>query len=395
MKKFSQLVEASKNTVVLAWGRLNPVTNGHEKLIMKVVDIARKNNADHFIYASKTQDKKKNPLSIQQKLKYLKASFPSINILGADNNVRTVIEAAKFLDGKYENLIYVAGADRIQEFKILLDKYNGKEYNFNSIKIISAGDRDPDADDVTGMSASKMRQMAIDNNFDQFKTGVPSKMSEPMARQMFNDVRSGMNIKEGYAEDRRKKYLSGEIFRVGDIVEYEDREYPISYRGSNYVLIEDGESSKRVWLTDIIETDMVDLDIVHRANDKLAIARIIGESFSCSTDKTDPVAIINSCLRKAKDMELTTEQLESLDNMLVIADECGINFDKVLAGMVEDKEEDEEDMSDEEKAGEPEPMMANGEEDDPDDDEAKEYLRRRKIAYKVHEANKAAKQGQK
>jgi len=367
MKKFSQLVEASKNTVVLSFGRFSPPTSGHEKLINKVIDTARKNNADHYIYASKTQDKKKNPLNIQQKLKYLKGSFPQVNIVGADNTVRTPIEAVKFLDSKYENIIFIAGSDRVSDFQKLFDTYNGKEYNYKSIKVVSAGERDPDADDVSGMSASKMRQMAIENNFDQFKTGVPTKMSPALAKQMFNDVRSGLNIKEGYTEDRREKYINEEIFRVGDIVEYEGNEYPISYRGSNYVLIETDDSSKRVWLTDILETDKVDLEMVHKSEDKLKIARIIGESFSCSIEKNDPVAIINSCLRKAKDMRLTEEQLDSLDNMLVIADECGINFDKELAGMVED-------------CGIDSKTLMTGEKDDEND-----HLRRRKINYKIHE----------
>lgn len=373
----SQLEEAKSNTVVLAFGRMNPPQIGHELLINKVLDIARKNNADHYVYASKTQDKKKNPLSIQQKLKYLKHSFPKVNIVGADNKVRTFIEAVKFLDPKYDNLIMIGGSDRVQEFQKLLDTYNGKEYNYKSIKVVSAGERDPDADDVSGMSASKMRQAAADNDFDLFKTGVPSTMSQSFAKQMFDDVRFGMNIKEGYEELMREQYLAGDIFNVGDIVEHNDQYYPVTFRGPNYVLInvtENEEYAKRVWLTDIYPTDYTDMNTIQMAESKLQIARIIRESFGSSFDNNDPVVIINRCLSLAKEMELTDAQLESLDNMLIIADEAGIPFDKKLAGMIGEKCEEEEEDDEE--------LMSKG--SDPDED-GDDYERLRKIKYKIQE----------
>jgi nicotinic acid mononucleotide adenylyltransferase len=135
-------------TIVMGFGRMNPVSSGHALLANAILKLAQQNRADHVIFLSRTQDAKKNPLSVDQKVKYARAAFPGANIVGANDRIRTFIEAAKSLSGRYANLIMVAGSDRVTEYQTLLEKYNGKDFTFKSIKVVSAGERDPDADNA-------------------------------------------------------------------------------------------------------------------------------------------------------------------------------------------------------------------------------------------------------
>lgn len=189
--------EAAKGSVVVSFGRFNPITVGHEKLANKVISEAVRRKADGAIYMSHSQDAKKNPLSYDQKIALGRKAFGGVV---KNSRARTLIEVAKELSGKYSNLIVVVGQDRVQEFETLMNKYNGKEYNFDSIEIVSAGERDPDADDVTGMSASKMRSLAAEGNFDSFKKGLPRKL-QGSAKKVYDMVRDGMNITESLDEE--------------------------------------------------------------------------------------------------------------------------------------------------------------------------------------------------
>ena len=162
------------NTLVFAFGRFNPPTVGHGKLMSKVITEARKNNANHIVYASASTDKRSNPLDVKTKVKFMKKMFPANKIEAAGGTQRTFIEVLKFYDKIYGNIIMIAGSDRVGEFQKLTDKYNGKEYNFKSIKVVSSGERDPDAEGITGMSASKMREMAKNGDYRSFKSGVPN-----------------------------------------------------------------------------------------------------------------------------------------------------------------------------------------------------------------------------
>jgi nicotinic acid mononucleotide adenylyltransferase len=183
-------------TLVFAFGRMNPPTNGHGKLITKVKRMAQQNRADHLVIASHSFDKNKNPLEPKKKLKHLKAMFPNTNFKLSDTVNPTFISQLKLLTGKYDNVIMIAGSDRVQAFQTLLDQYNGKDFTFKSIKVVSAGERDPDAEGVTGISASKMRLYAKNNDFTSFKRGIP--VGYRGAKQLFNDVREGMQLKESY-----------------------------------------------------------------------------------------------------------------------------------------------------------------------------------------------------
>ena len=178
--------------VVFAFGRFQPPTVGHELLINTIKQTAEKNNCPYVIYVSRTQDHKANPLDIGTKMHYLKTMFPGTNFVAADSVVRTPIEAAKHLNQSATDLIMVAGSDRVASFQQLLDQYNGKEYNYQSIQVISAGSRDPDADTIEGMSGTKMREAALANNFETFQQGLPSTISGEDAEQLMLDVAAGL-----------------------------------------------------------------------------------------------------------------------------------------------------------------------------------------------------------
>ena len=185
--KIRSLFEASK-TAVLAFGRMNPPTIGHKKLADKVASIP----GDPYIFVTQSQKPKTDPLAFADKLKFAQASFPNVKVGSSD--VKTIIQALQKIEAMgYDSIVYVAGSDRIQDFTTLINKYNGKEYNFKDIQVVSAGERDPDAEGAEGMSASKMRAAAATDDFDSFKQGVAN---PKIAQQMYDAVRKGMGVTE-------------------------------------------------------------------------------------------------------------------------------------------------------------------------------------------------------
>ena len=201
--------EALSKTAVMTWGRMNPVTIGHEKLISAVIKTAVQKKGIPLIYLSHSVDKKKNPLPYDQKILFAKAAFgPKIIV---KSTARTIIDVAKELSRKFDDLVMVVGSDRVKEFDTMLNKYNGKDYSFNSIEVISAGDRDPDSDGVTGMSASKMRVAAEKGDLASFKKGLPRKL-QSKAKSVYGAVRAGMGIDEGY-EEIEQDYLEEALTR--------------------------------------------------------------------------------------------------------------------------------------------------------------------------------------
>ena len=183
-----ELFEAPKKVAVAAFGRMNPPTIGHEKLVKAVM----KQQGDHYIFLSQTQKPKDNPLPFDIKLDFAKKFFPGVNV--GHPTVRTPIQMLQMLEKLgYTDVIYVAGSDRVASFDKLFNDYNGKEYNFDSITVVNAGERDPDADGAEGMSASKMRQAAAEGNLEAFSQGVPK---PDLAQKMYDAVRKGMGIKD-------------------------------------------------------------------------------------------------------------------------------------------------------------------------------------------------------
>ena len=271
MIKFRDLMEQS-DTIVFTFGRFNPPTTGHEKLIEKVASVAGRNQ--FRIYPSKSVGKK-DPLPHDLKIRYMKKMFPKYkkNIMSPPSNIVIDIVVGLYNEG-YRNLIMVAGSDRVKEFESLITKYNGVEgkrhgfYNFDTIKVVSAGERDPDAEGVEGMSASKMRAAATANNYDEFKLGLPKGFTE--GEKLFKDVKKHMGISETVmSEDDviRDLYIEGHIYKVGDVIRLEETsEYgEIVRRGTNYVsfISEDDGLVKKAWIHDILEVKQ-DKDVKDR-----------------------------------------------------------------------------------------------------------------------------------
>lgn len=200
--------------IVSSFGRMNPPTTGHQKLIDAVMSHANSQGADHDIRLSHTQDKKKNPLDQQQKLYHARKMFPNVNFSGSSKQSPSFMSHLKELHGKgYTHVTMVAGSDRVPEYQKLVDKYNkpeehGGEFHFKSIKVVSAGHRDPDAEGTEGMSASKMRQHAQDDNYHSFKSGLPSHVTHEHARQLYDHVRQGMGLHEQVGVLRFKNWLT-------------------------------------------------------------------------------------------------------------------------------------------------------------------------------------------
>jgi nicotinic acid mononucleotide adenylyltransferase len=202
----SPVSEQAGNAVVLTFGRFNPPTSGHQKLVEAVKKIASSKRAKPLVYLSHTQDSKKNPLSYKDKMKYAREAFGDLMHV---SKAKTIIEALKELENTYKNITVVVGSDRVNEFNTLLNKYNGKEYNFDSIVVESAGERDPDAEGVSGMSASKMRQAVQENDMKTFKSGLPSKLKS-VAKEMFNVLKVEMNIREEMEKELEAEGLLNE-----------------------------------------------------------------------------------------------------------------------------------------------------------------------------------------
>ena len=267
IKSFSDYLSEAKGDVYFVFGRFNPPTNGHEKLFDKLKSTA--GSGTYRIYASKSQDPKKNPLSFKDKIKFLRKMFPKhARSIMADADVRTALDiVVKLYDQGYTSATMIAGSDRVKEFEALLNKYNGVKskhgfYNFEKgIKVISAGERDPDADDVSGMSASKLRAYATDNDLENFSKGMPRGYKD--AKSLFNAIRKGIGLKESHdhrkhlelepVSETREKFVQGKLFNVGDEVVLKENGSvgTIQRCGTNFLVVEFGEWKKRVWLDDV------------------------------------------------------------------------------------------------------------------------------------------------
>lgn len=188
--RITHLTEAPRRTATIAFGRMNPPTIGHAKL----VDAVKSQPGDPYIFLSQSQKPKTDPLSFEQKLGFAKAFFPGVTV--GDPEVRTIFDALIKIHGMgYTDLVYVAGSDRVAQFQELINNYNGQEdfYSFDSIQVVSAGERDPDAEGAEGMSASKMRAAAVAGDFEAFKSGTPN---PDLAQNMYDAVKQGMGMME-------------------------------------------------------------------------------------------------------------------------------------------------------------------------------------------------------
>jgi hypothetical protein len=259
--EFNKFTEEAAKTLYVSFGRFSPPTIGHGKLIDFLATQAKKNRADYKLYASATHDKKKNPLKHNEKIVVLKKMFPKHKKnISADPAIKTFLQAAtSAFNSGYTRLVFVVGQDRIKEFDKLLQKYNGTEsnslFNFDSVEVISAGNRDPESEGVEGMSASKVRDAAVSGDYDSFVQGLPKTFADEDARRLYDLIRNRLNIKESfYCKDSlRDKYIKGHVLNIGDTCWQEDTELIIKERGPNFVtcFATNNHEENRYWLTDL------------------------------------------------------------------------------------------------------------------------------------------------
>ena len=264
-----QVGTETSEVLTVAFGRFNPPTVGHGKLLSAAKKASQ--GGDLKIYPSRSQDPKKNPLDPDMKISFMKKMFPdySENIINDDEmrSIFNVLTTAS--EGGYKDVNIIVGSDRQAEFENLATKYNGDLYDFENIRVISAGVRDADAEGVEGMSASKMRKAVVDGDFKAFRRGTPKDLNDGDTQALFDAVRSGMKIKKK-AEVKemweiapkydpkglRDNYVSGRIFNLGDIVESLNTGLigKIVRRGTNHLICVTKEDHMfKSWIRDVME----------------------------------------------------------------------------------------------------------------------------------------------
>lgn len=260
--------DVAVDTLTVAFGRFNPPTVGHGKLLAAAKKAAT--GGDLKIYPSRTQDPKKNPLDPDMKISFMKKMFPdySDNIIN-DDQMKSIFDVLVNANGDYKNVNIVVGSDRQAEFENLATKYNGELYDFENIRVISAGMRDADAAGVEGMSASKMRKAVVDGDFDTFRQGTPKELKDNDTQSLFNAVQSSMKVKakKKVAEmweiapkqdprGLRENYYAGNVFNLGDIVENLNTGLvgEIVRRGTNHLICVTKENYMfKSWIRDVME----------------------------------------------------------------------------------------------------------------------------------------------
>ena len=290
-KKPDEVDQAESDTVTVAFGRFNPPTIGHEKLMKAADKVAM--GGPLKIYPSRTQDSKKNPLDPDMKISFMKKLFPDYeeNIIN-DGEMKSIFNVLIAADEEgYDNVNIVVGADRQAEFENLATKYNGELYNFKDIRVVSAGIRDADAEGVEGMSASKMRKAVVDGNFKAFKSGTPKNIKDDDVQSIFNAVRSGMKLKKTSvtelwqiapkydARGLREQYVTGKLYRIGDMIENLNTGLigKIIRRGTNHLICVTEENHMfKSWIRDVMEYTEVKMS--RRMRDKTHPNYLIGTS---------------------------------------------------------------------------------------------------------------------
>ena len=257
-------------TLTIAFGRFNPPTVGHGKLLSAAKKAAA--GEDLKIYPSRSQDAKKNPLDPDMKISFMKKMFPDFSeVIINDDEMKSIFNVLVAADeAGYKNVNIIVGSDRQAEFENLATKYNGELYNFDNIRVISAGVRDADAEGVEGMSASKMRKAVMDDDYDSFRRGTPKELDDGDTTALFDAVRSGMKVKKKKKEvtelwqiapkcdpkGLREQYVGGFIYRMGDLVEHLNTGLigKIIRRGTNHLIcVTEEDYMFKSWIRDVME----------------------------------------------------------------------------------------------------------------------------------------------
>ena len=268
-------VPKTKGTLTVAFGRFNPPTIGHQQLMDVAAQSASQDkDGQYLIFPSRSQDKKKNPLDPDTKIAYMQKFYPKHagNIVN-DPNTRTIFDVLKMAHNNgYAGIRIIGGADRVKEFEKLSNQYNNQLYQFDNIEVVSAGDRDPDAKGVEGMSASRMRLAAAEGDFKTFKAGLPPEVKPAEAKELFNILRGSMSVKEGWNlweiapkfdyQNLRENYLNEAIFKIDQIVENLNTGLVgrIIRRGTNYLIcVTEDNIMFKSWIKDIREQKLTDV----------------------------------------------------------------------------------------------------------------------------------------
>lgn len=286
-------------SLTVVFGRFNPPTIGHEKLLNSASRVAA--GQKFKIYPSRTQDPKKNPLDPDTKISYMRKMFPKYGEhIVNDEKMKTIFDVlVQANEEGYSVVNIVVGSDRQSEFENLANKYNGDLYEFDEINVVSAGVRDADAEGVSGMSASKMRKAAAEDDFKSFRQGVPRSLDDVETEKLFKKVRSAMKLKEGYElwqiapkfdmRNLRENYVTGRVFRIGDKVENLNTGQvgEVMRRGTNHLICvtEEGNMFKS-WIKDLSEYTEVKMERKMRAPGKPNTLLGTGGYFKYAVDMT-------------------------------------------------------------------------------------------------------------
>jgi hypothetical protein len=271
------------DTLTIVFGRFNPPTVGHEKLLKSAKRISAGGNIK--IYPSRTQDPKKNPLDPNTKVSYMRKMFPEFEeAIINDPDMRSIFDVLVNADKDgYSSVNIVVGSDRQSEFDNLAQKYNDDLYQFDLINVVSAGVRDADAEGVEGMSASKMRKAVLDDDFKSFRKGTPKSLDDGETQALFDAVRQGMGSKkskvkkESYSlweiapkydqKTLRENYIRGRVFKIGDIIENLNTGLvgKIIRRGTNHLICVTNEDYMfKSWIKDVMEYTEVKMNKKYR-----------------------------------------------------------------------------------------------------------------------------------
>ena len=276
-----------KKQLTVGFGRFNPPTIGHEKLMNSISKTAGK-GGEYKIYPSRSQDSTKNPLNPTDKVEYMRKAFPDhAKSIVDDDKTRTIFDVLKSAYGKgYSTVNVVVGSDRVKEFENLANKYNGQLYNFDKINVVSAGERSADSKGVEGMSASKLRKAAMDGDYKTFRSGISKALDDKSAKNLFNTVQKSMKKVKSEAwefapklafEGLRENYIAKKIFRIGDMVENINYGLigKIIRAGANYVIaVTEDNIMFKSWLKDLNE--YTEVHMKSRMRDKIHPNTLVG-----------------------------------------------------------------------------------------------------------------------
>ena len=274
-------------SLTFGFGRFNPPTVGHEKL-MDTISKTAGEGGQYRVYPSRSQDAKKNPLDPKDKINYMRQMFPKhANAIVDDENTRSIFDVLKGAHAKgYKTVNVVVGSDRVKEFENLANKYNGQLYDFDKINIVSAGERDANAKGVEGMSASKLRKAAMDDDYETFSSGISKNIDDKSTKKLYNTIQKAMRKVKSEAwqfapklafDGLRESYIAKQIFRIGDMVENLNHGLigKIIRSGANYVIaVTEDNIMFKSWLKDLNEYSEVHMSRTMR--DKIHPNTLVG-----------------------------------------------------------------------------------------------------------------------